>query len=175
MRHRGGSTMIQEMTATNEIAQRIKYSVPKIKLLLVHENIPSSNRRLTIAEPGDVAKLLGPLRLAPEEVFVSVHLNAKNEVLGLHEVSHGTLSESLVHPREVFKAALLANSYAIIVCHNHPSGGSIKPSLDDINITRQLIQSGKLLGVSVIDHLIVAPKSIEDFYSFKEHYPVLWS
>jgi DNA repair protein RadC len=167
--------MIQEMTATNEIAQRIKYSVPKIKLLLVHENIPSSNRRLTIAEPGDVAKLLGPLRLAPEEIFVSVHLNAKNEVLGLHEVSHGTLSESLVHPREVFKAALLANSYAIIVCHNHPSGGSIKPSLDDINITRQLIQSGKLLGVSVIDHLIVAPKSIEDFYSFKENYPVLWS
>jgi DNA repair protein RadC len=167
--------MIQEMTAANEIAQRIKYSVPKIKLLLVHENIPSSNRRLTIAEPGDVVRLLEPLRHAAEEVFVSVHLNAKNEVLGLHEVSHGTLSESLVHPREVFKAALLANSYAIIVCHNHPSGGSIKPSLDDIKITRQLIHSGKLLGVSVIDHLIVAPKALEDFYSFKENYPVLWN
>lgn len=167
--------MIQETTSTSEIAQRIKYSVPRIKLLLVHDNVPSSNRRLTIKAPGDAAKLLGPLKHATEEVFVSVHLNAKNEVLGLHEVSHGTLSASLVHPREVFKAALLANSFAIIVCHNHPSGGPLHPSIEDIDTTKQLIESGKLLGVSVVDHLIVSPRARDYFYSIRENHPALWS
>lgn len=113
--------------------------------------------------------------MACEEHFVSLHLNAKNEVIGLHEVSHGTLSASLVHPREVFKAALIANSYAILVCHNHPSGSQIMPSPEDIDTTRQLIEAGKFMGVNVIDHLIIGPGSLEDWYSLREQHPELWA
>lgn len=95
---------------------------------------------------------------------------------GLHEVSHGTLSSSLVHPREVFKAALLGNCFAIIVCHNHPSGATLVPSPEDLETTRQLISAGKILGVSVIDHLIVGPDNDEEsVYSIRENNPAFWS
>jgi DNA repair protein RadC len=161
-------------TAAQIIANKIKYSVPKIKLLLVHENVPHSSRRVLIKSPGDAAKLLKPIKHASEEMFVSVHLNAKNEVLGLHEVSHGTLSASLVHPREVFKAALLANSYAILVCHNHPSGSAVSPSSEDMDTTKQLVEAGKLLGVNVVDHIIVGPRPRDYFYSIRENHPALW-
>src|ERR1700728_876819 len=139
------------ITINDSLAAKLRYSVPRMKLLLVHESIPYS-RRVTINKPHDAAKLLVPIKHSPDEQFVSIHLNAKNEVLGLHEVSHGTVSTSLVHPREVFKAAILANSYAILVGHNHPSGSSIVPSKEDMDTTKQLIDSGKLLGVSVVDH-----------------------
>ena len=80
-----------------------------------------------------------------------------------HEISHGDLSSSLVHPREVFKRAILNNAATIILCHNHPSG-SLKPSLDDRSITNRLKSAGDLLGISVIDHIII---SESDYISFK--------
>ncbi|HEY9775264.1 MAG TPA: JAB domain-containing protein [Planktothrix sp.] len=159
---------------TESLAEKLRYSIPRMKLLLVHESIPN-HRRVIIDKPADAAKLLIPLKHSPDEQFVSIHLNAKNEVLGLHEVSHGTVSSSLVHPREVFKAAILANSYAILVCHNHPSGSQIVPSKEDIETTQQLVRSGKLLGVNVVDHLIVGPRSRPDFYSIRECHPELWN
>jgi DNA repair protein RadC len=131
--------------------------------------------RILIRTPLDAGRFLEPLKYASEEHFVSLHLNAKNEIIGLHEVSHGTLSSSLVHPREVFKAAIIANSHAIIVCHNHPSGSLISPSEEDLQTTQQLLDAGKLMGVAVIDHLIVGPnQESEDLYSLRENYPGLW-
>lgn len=162
------------MATKSDLESRLSYQIPKIKLALVKER-SRRKERVSIRAPHDVAKFLDPLKHASEEHFVSLHLNAKNEVIGLHEVSHGTLSSSLVHPREVFKAALLANSYAIVVCHNHPSGASITPSKEDIDTTKQLLQAGKILGVSVIDHLIVGPTHEEDaVYSVREHHAALW-
>jgi DNA repair protein RadC len=153
---------------------RVKYTLPQLKLCLVGE--PSRARKLIpIQAPEDAARFLNPLRYAAEEHFVSLHLNARHEVLGLHEVSHGSLSASLVHPREVFKAALLANSYAIIVCHNHPSGSKVVPSKEDLETTGQLFNAGKLLGVTLIDHLIVGPGLRKNtVYSVREHHPELW-
>ncbi|MCC6978863.1 MAG: JAB domain-containing protein [Candidatus Melainabacteria bacterium] len=153
---------------------RIKYALPQMKLCLVGE--PYRSRKLIpIQAPEDVAPFLKPLRYAAEEYFVSLHLNARHEVLGLHEVSHGSLSASLVHPREVFKAALLANSYALIVCHNHPSGSKVVPSREDLETTEQLFQAGKLLGVTLMDHLIVGPGLKKNaVYSVREHHPELW-
>jgi DNA repair protein RadC len=167
--------MQDDRVADQSIARKMRYAVPRIKLLLVHETIPNSGRKATIKSPHDAARLLTPLKHAAEEVFVSIHLNAKNEVMGLHEVSRGTLSASLVHPREVFKAAILANSYAILVCHNHPSGAAVQPSSEDMDTTKQLVEAGKLLGVNVVDHLIVGPRSRDYFYSIRENHPALWS
>lgn len=92
-------------------------------------------------------------------------LDSKNQPTAINTVSIGCLNSSIVHPREVFKVAILSNSASIIVYHNHPSG-DIKPSKDDINITQRLKESGKILGIDLIDHIIVG--SNEMYYSFKE-------
>lgn len=149
---------------------RLKYRVPQIKLCLVQEE--NVTPLYPIKTPVDAATFLEPLKLASEEHFISLHLNARHEVIGLHEVSHGTVSSSLVHPREVFKAALLANSYAMIVCHNHPSGSELCASLDDLNTTEQLVHGANLLGISLLDHLIV--NRADEVYSIREHHPHLW-
>lgn len=157
-----------------KLHNRVTYSLPQLKLCLVGE--PSRARKLVaIQAPEDLARFLKPLRYATEEHFVSIHLNARHEVLGLHEVSHGSLSASLVHPREVFKAAILANSFAIIVCHNHPSGSKVVPSREDLETTGQLFNAGKLLGVTLLDHLIVGPGLKKDtVYSIRQYHPELW-
>ena len=153
------------------------WPIPQIKLYAVREGGVGA-APLIIHSPGDAARYLRPLSYACEEHFVSLHLNAKLEITGIHEVSHGTLSSSLVHPREVFKAALLANSHAIMLCHNHPSGARLTASREDIETTRQLIQAGKILGVGVLDHLIVGLNNQQDqpeVFSFRENYPKMWS
>lgn len=151
------------------VRSRLKYKIPRIKLYLVREE---AGDLLLIRTPEDAARILEPLQFAPEEHFVSLHLNAKHEVIGMHEVSHGTISSSLVHPREVFKCALLANSYAIIVCHNHPSGSEVVPSREDIETTEQLVKASRLLGVNLIDHIIVAAG--QKVYSLRENRPEIW-
>jgi DNA repair protein RadC len=91
-------------------------------------------------------------------------LTTKHRVIAYHEVSRGTLDATLVHPREVFKVALLANAAAIILTHNHPSGDP-SPSPDDVQLTRRLVEAGVLLGVEVLDHIIVGDGR---YYSFQE-------
>lgn len=157
--------------AGQALANRLSYKIPRIKLCLVHEGLEHNNLHY-IHTPLDAETILEPLCHAPEEHFVSLHLNTRNEIIGLHEVSHGTLSASLVHPREVFKAALVANSHAIIVCHNHPSGSLVEPSQEDLLVTRQLVRASKLLNVSLLDHLIFSPN--QPVYSLRSHHPHLW-
>lgn len=159
------------MPSTTALRGQLKYKVPQMKLCLVHEG-PKLKELVSIRTPTDAASFFEPLKLAPEEHFVSLHLNARHEVIGVHEVSHGTVSSSLVHPREVFKAALLANSYAIIVCHNHPSGSRLSASPEDISTTEQLVKASNLLGVTLLDHLIISRN--EEAFSIRENHPYLW-
>lgn len=91
---------------------------------------------------------------ADREEFLVVPLDGKNRALGFHVVSVGTLTASLVHPREVFKAAILANAAAIVVVHNHPSGDPT-PSAEDQAITERLKQAGALLGIRLLDHVVI--------------------
>ncbi len=120
-------------------------------------------RKLTTpAECG--ALMVKLLQDQPGEVFAILCLSTKHRVIAYHEVSRGTLDATLVHPREVFKAALLANAAAIVLCHNHPSGDAT-PSTDDIQLTRRLVEAGALLGVEVLDHIIVGDAR---YYSIKE-------
>jgi DNA repair protein RadC len=167
-------SIFRAIIKSRQLKQQLDYPVPKFALCMVQEN-ESPFKAVKVNNPEDAAHLLKPLRLAAEEHFMALHLNVKNEVIGIHEVAHGTLTESLVHPREVFKAALLANSYAILVCHNHPSGSLLTPSVEDHVATKQLIAAGKLLGISIIDHLILdGGYSSNSVYSFRQQHPDLW-
>ena len=91
---------------------------------------------------------------ADREEFVVLLLNAKNQLLGFNVISVGSLTSSLVHPREVFKAAIVGNAAAIILIHNHPSGDP-QPSAEDLSITTRLCQVGEVMGVRVLDHVVI--------------------
>jgi len=99
------------------------------------------------------------------EEFHVLYLNTKHQVIGMEMISKGTLNASLVHPREVFKGALLANAYALILAHNHPSG-DVEPSNADKQVTETLVGAGKLLDVKILDHVIIGSTGL--FFSFSE-------
>lgn len=102
----------------------------------------------------EVGKNLIRIHEEPEEYMYMLCLNIKNRVIGIFEISHGTVNSSLVGTREVFQKALLANSVSIALLHNHPSG-DCKPSREDIEVTKRLVEAGKILGVEVLDHIII--------------------
>ena len=99
-----------------------------------------------------------------QEVFGILVLNTRNKIVAVHEVSRGALNGSLVHPREVFKPAVLHNAASIICFHNHPSGDP-KPSEEDIAITKRLVEAGKIMGIGILDHIIVGD---DKYVSLKE-------
>jgi len=89
-----------------------------------------------------------------EENLWLITLDTKHNITGIFTVSTGSLNASIVHPREVFKRAVLQNAASIIICHNHPSGDPA-PSQDDVNITKRLYDAGKILGIELLDHIII--------------------
>ena len=93
----------------------------------------------------------------PEEYMYMICMNTKNKIIGVFEISHGSVNSSIVSPREVFQKALLANAVSIIVMHNHPSG-DCTPSREDIEVTKRLVEAGKIVGVEVLDHIIVGDR-----------------
>ena len=104
----------------------------------------------------EVFALLQPRLVdAATERFVAIYLDAKGRPLGAVEISTGTLTASLVHPREVFAPALMVRAAAVIVAHNHPSGDP-EPSAEDRATTRRLVRAGRLLGVELLDHVVIA-------------------
>jgi len=115
--------------------------------------------------PRESAAVLVPLlQHEPSEVFAVLFLSTRHHVLAYHEVGRGTLDTVLVTPREVFKAALLANAAAVILCHSHPSGDPT-PTRDDFELTSRLSAAGALLGIEVLDHIVVGDSR---YVSFKE-------
>lgn len=117
-------------------------------------SVPATERPL-VRSAADVARLLqGQMRFLDREKFLTVLLDTKHRVIGMPTISVGHLNGALVHPREVFKAAIRRSSAAIILVHNHPSGDPT-PSQEDILVTRRLIEAGQLLGIEVLDHVIL--------------------
>jgi DNA repair protein RadC len=106
------------------------------------------------AEVYQAAKQLLALHEEPEEHFCILCLNTKNKIVGVHTISIGSLNASIVHPREVFKAAMLNNASALLLLHNHPSGDP-EPSREDIEITHRLVNAGNILGINVLDHVVI--------------------
>lgn len=108
-----------------------------------------------IRGPSDVHRRLGPLlRDRRQEEFWSLYLDTQNRVLAERRVTVGLLDASLVHPREVFAPALAQAAASLVLAHNHPSGDPT-PSPEDLEVTRQMVQSGELLGIRVRDHVVI--------------------
>ena len=113
----------------------------------------------------NVIEMVLDLQHAACENFGIITLNTKNAVAGLHVLSIGTLNAAMVHPREVFKAAVLNNAASLVCFHNHPSGDPT-PSREDEEVTRKLVAAGEMMGIDVLDHIIIGDSR---FYSLKEN------
>lgn len=111
--------------------------------------------KVRVTSPETVAEvLMDEMSCLFKEHFKTVILDTKNQIISIENISIGTLNASIVHPRDVFKAAIKNNGNAVILVHNHPSGDTT-PSSEDINITKRLVEGGNLMGIKVLDHLIV--------------------
>lgn len=123
------------------------------------------SERITIRSPKDIANLMSEeLRYLQKEHFVCLFLNTKNHVLAQETLSMGSLNASIVHPREVFRAAIKRSSASIVCVHNHPSGDPT-PSPEDIQLTQRLVEAGTIIGIEVLDHVIIGDQR---FISLKE-------
>lgn len=161
-----GITRLNELTNIKGLGQAKAATV--LAALEIGRRIASAKpiEKIHFSCPQDVADFLMPrLRYAAKEQFVVVLLNSKNKVIGTEVVSEGSLSSSIVHPREVYGPAILHHAAAIMVAHNHPSGDP-KPSTEDKETTRLLSRSGKVLGIPMIDHVIIGDGN---YYSFLEN------
>ena len=161
-----GITRLNELTNIKGLGQAKAATV--LAALEIGRRIASAKplEKIHLSCPQDVADFLMPrLRYAAKEQFVVILLNGKNKVIGTEVVSEGSLSSSVVHPREVYAPAILHHAAAIMVAHNHPSGDP-KPSTEDTEVTRVLARSGKVLGIPMIDHVIIGDGN---YYSFLEN------
>jgi DNA repair protein RadC len=146
--------------------ERVRVAIPRYNIRLVKESqVFYDDRKIDGAKTVyEFLRSFGLHERAGEE-FYSLYLNTKLQIIGMEMISKGTLNASLVHPREVFKGALLANAHAVILAHNHPSG-FVEPSSADKIITETLVKAGKLLEVQVLDHVIIGSKG--GYFSFTE-------
>ena len=162
----------QVLEACPEELQQIKGIGPNnifgIKLFQVlleryrKEKIP---RKISLNCPEEVVEYLKEkLGKEKKEHFLVLALDSRNNLIKITNVSVGILDANLVHPREVFKEAILAHAAQVILVHNHPSGDP-QPSEEDLEITKRLIEAGKILGIEVVDHIVITKTG---FFSFKE-------
>lgn len=100
------------------------------------------------------------------EMFILITVDTRNQPTAIQTISIGSLNASIVHPRDVFKLAIISNSASVLIAHNHPSGYVDEPSQADRNITKRLIEAGEILGIKVLDHIIIGN---DEYYSFKEN------
>ena len=137
-----GPAKAAQLAAAFEIGRRVEAAPPE--------------ERVQVRSPADVAAAYGPrLRDLQREVFVVLHLNTANVVTSEHTLTTGGLAASIVEPRQVFARAILESAASVVCLHNHPSGNP-EPSREDVAITRQLEEAGKVLGIPVHDHIIIA-------------------
>ncbi len=125
----------------------------------------TNHLQAVIKHPKDLVPFIRHYSIEKKEHFLCATLNGAHEIIQIRLVSVGTVNKTLVHPREIFCEALTEHAAAIIVCHNHPSG-NCEPSNEDIETTKILIQASKILGISLLDHIIINKDS---YFSFLEH------
>ncbi len=130
------------------------YRIPIYQVKLVRDGSLTTERK-KIDAPTTAANVLHQyFEGADREHFVVLLLDTRHQIIGIHTVTVGVLDAALIHPREIFKPAILANAAALILGHNHPSGDPT-PSPEDRAVTRQTVAAGRLIGIAVLDHVIV--------------------
>jgi len=140
------------------------YKGVRCRVYLVREG--DADEVIKLNNSSDVYDLVkDELANSDREMLLSVMLTNKNQLIGVETVSIGSINVTSMSPREVFKSAILANAVSIILCHNHPSG-ELTPSNEDIQITKLIVDAGKLLGIKVLDHIIVSNKG---YYSLNDN------
>ena len=144
-----------------------KNEISWVKLMLVKDSSRPATMEKTIISSKDVYLLATKTLQAyfsghDREEFIIIGLDGKNRLQFLNSVSMGCLTSSIVHPREVFKPAILGNAVSLILCHNHPSGNPT-PSQEDISITSKLVAAGELLGIKILDHIIIGDDKYVSF------------
>ena len=162
---KGGAIMSTKLKQGNK---KIGKNIPiellkklKVRVQLIPEN--SLVPKIHIESPGHLYELLKEeAKLWDRERFLSIMLNTNYQIIGIDEVCVGCLNAALVHPREVFKSAILANAAAIILIHNHPSGNP-EPSKEDVEYTEQLKKAAGILDIELLDHLIIGGDSYSSF------------
>lgn len=118
-----------------------------------------------VKDPQSVVKAIQTsIKDKAKEHFKLILLNTRNKIIGISTIAIGTLNSNLVHPREVFKEAISHSAASVVLAHNHPSGDP-EPSEDDLIITKRLTEVGKILGIEVVDHVIIAKNN---YFSFKD-------
>ena len=141
------------------------YAISRYRVMLVKESLAHPSP-VKIMDSQNAYRLLVPLFDGLDrEHFLVIGLDAKHAVTGINTVSIGSLTMSIVHPREVFKPLLLMNASAVLLAHNHPSGDPT-PSQEDRALTRRLKEGGELLGITVLDHVVLGG---DRYYSFADH------
>jgi DNA repair protein RadC len=144
----------------------------EIKVVVVRERAMKSSAK-SITGPRELCALLKRrARTLDREVFWVVHLNVQNIPLSFETVSVGTVSSTLVHPRETLKSAILLGASSIILAHNHPSGNP-EASEEDIELTKRMVKVGDLVGIPVLDHVIITSQG--SFTSLRETKPKLFT
>ncbi|HHX32208.1 MAG TPA: DNA repair protein RadC [Bacteroidales bacterium] len=147
----------------------MKTIISLLSLKVIKEKDEKYNLEQRVTRPEvahDVAIKVLEMHERPEEIMALITLDTKNKITGVFVVSTGTINASLVHPREIFKRAMLQNAASIILMHNHPSGDP-DPSVEDIEITRRLVEAGNIIGISILDHVIIGDEY--NFYSMAEN------
>ncbi len=160
-----GQATLEELSQIKGIGLAKAGQIKACFELAKRENLETEEESFDIKNPEAVFKLISSsIKDKAKEHFKLILLNTRNKKIGISTVSIGTLTTSLVHPREVFKDAITHSAASVILAHNHPSGDP-EPSEDDLKITKKLVESGKILGIEVIDHIIIGKNN---FYSFRE-------
>lgn len=157
---------VKEMTKIKGVKEAKASQILAIAELFRRFNTYKSfNEFKRITSPREVANMLyGEMGTSNQEVLKLIILNTKNEVVKIKDVFKGSLNSSLVHPREIFNEAIRSSAASIIICHNHPSGDPT-PSSEDIKVTTRINQSGDIIGIKLIDHIIIGRNN---YVSLKE-------
>ena len=159
------------MGIVQEIFDEETPSVKRVRLRRVHltfqsetirDQFPAYLSSTRFTDAGAVYEIFRDLRFETREEFIALHLDGKNRIICFDRVSIGSLNQAIVHPREVFKAAVASSAAAVILIHNHPTGDPT-PSREDIAITNRLRDAGEILGIKILDHIIVGDEKYTSF------------
>jgi DNA repair protein RadC len=148
-------TLYQEYGAdclTKTLRMRSIRSVYRTEV--IREDMPAYIATTRYSSPLQVFEMFKDLNQETKEQFLCLHLDGKNRIVCMDRVSVGSMNQAIVHPREVFKSAVLSSAASVILLHNHPTGDP-EPSQADIQITKKLRECGDLLGIPVLDHIII--------------------